>query len=122
MSRKAFLTAVLVFVALVCVSALAQDPMHDPKWSREVKFASAVRAGSVVMPVGEYRIKHEMEAQKHIMVFTRVGKWDKYRVECNMQRMPEKALASEQFVKPIAGGEQELVALTFKGEDIKHVF
>ncbi len=119
--KRTFLIAVLILI--VATMAFAGDPMHSAKWSRDVKFYESVHAGTVAIPAGDYRVQHEMDGSKHIMVFTRIGKWSEhYRVECTMVTMEQKASSDALAIRPDASGQKNLLSMVFKGEDIRHVF
>jgi hypothetical protein len=46
-----------------------------------VTFGEPMRVGSVVLPAGDYVVRHTMEGQDHVMVFQRLHSKDEFKVE-----------------------------------------
>ena len=112
---------VLAVVSVVALAAWASDTMVSWK-TQDVELTAPVRAGSVMLPAGEYRVTHEMQGAQHILVMERMGK-DKqtFRVACSMQPLANVATQDEQHYR-YEGKEKILVGLLFKGDKVFHAF
>ena len=108
---------------MVAVLASAGDKPGLANYQR-VSFSGNVRVGDVVMPQGDYEVKHVMEGENHIMVFTRLGgrKAASFRVKCSLLPLGEKAKATEKKYVLNAANEQVVQEIVFKGHSAKHVF
>ena len=112
---------VLAIVCVVGLAAWADDAMVAWK-SKDLKLDQTVRAGSVVLPAGEYRVSHEMEGTQHILVMALNGKEKQtFRVVCTMQPLAQPAAQTEQHYR-VEGKEKVLVGLVFKGDKVFHSF
>lgn len=115
------LAIVLAIVSVAGIAAWAGDTMVSWK-SQEVKLSQPARAGSVLLPAGEYRVVHEMQGTQHVLVMNLTGK-DKqtFRVPCSMQPLAQAATQTEQHYR-YEGKEKILVGLMFKGDTVFHAF
>ena len=112
---------VLAVVSLVGIAAWSDDAMVSWK-SQELTLSQPARAGSVVLPAGEYRITHEMQGAQHILVLAVTGKGKQtFRVACSMQPLNQAATQTEQHYR-FEGKERVLVGLVFKGDKVFHAF
>ena len=112
---------VLAVVSVVALAAWADDAMVSWK-VKDVSLMAPVRAGSVVLPAGEYRVTHEMQGTQHILVMERMGKSKQtFRVPCGMQPLTSVATQDEQHYR-YEGKEKILVGLLFKGDKVFHAF
>ena len=112
---------VLALVSVVALAAWASDTMVSWK-SQEVTLSQPARAGSVLLPAGEYRVTHEMQGTSHILVMERIGKGKPaFRVPCSMQPLTNVATQDEQHYR-YEGKEKILVGLLFKGDKVFHAF
>ncbi|HEV2022098.1 MAG TPA: hypothetical protein VGQ94_06175, partial [Terriglobales bacterium] len=108
-------------VSLVGLAAWASDTMVPWK-SQQLKLDNVVRAGSVVLPAGEYRVTHEMQGTQHILVMALTGRGKQtFRVPCTMQPLVQAAAQTEQHYR-FEGKERILVGLVFKGDKVFHAF
>jgi hypothetical protein len=115
------LAIVLAIVSLAGIAALASDNMVSWK-SQEVKLNQPARAGSVLLPAGEYRVAHEMLGTQHILVMNLTGKNKQtFRVPCTMQPLAQVATQTEQHYR-YEGKEKVLVGLVFAGDTVFHAF
>jgi len=88
-----------------------------------VTFASPVHVGTVLLPAGDYTIRHEMEGQDHYMVFQKNGKKGAdVKVKCTLVQLEHKAPRTETIYAVNASNERVLQELTFRGDTAKHVF
>jgi hypothetical protein len=111
----------LVSVFLLAVVATATEPM--PTWkSQTMNINNQAKVGDVVLPAGEYRVTHEMEGTKHILVLKLQAKGTPvYRLACTMEPLEQKAKASEQHYR-YEGKDRVLTAIIFKGDTVRHLF
>ena len=117
------LVVVVVCVLMVAVVALAGENMGVAN-SQRITFTGNVRIGDVLLPQGDYEIKHVMEGTDHIMVFRKLGggKDVTARVKCSLVPLGEKSKTSEKRYTLNAANEQVLQELVFRGDTAKHVF
>ena len=108
-------------VSVVALAAWASDAMVSWK-SQDVSLTAPARAGSVMLPAGEYRITHEMQGTQHILVMELIGKSKQtFRVPCAMQPLTSVATQDEQHYR-YEGKDKILVGLLFKGDKVFHAF
>jgi hypothetical protein len=91
---------------------------------RKVSFAAAMRVGDVLLPAGDYEVRHVMEAENHIMVFKKLNtsKPAEARVKCNLVTLKQKAEHDEVIYQINASNERVLQTLRFRGDLAEHVF
>ncbi len=118
MSQGLKVLAILAVVA-IAISALAADVPGVGR-TYDLTVVNPVKVGSTTLQAGDYRVKHVMEGDKHIMVFKLDGK-EVVRVNCTMQPVEKRAENTMQEVTTANGG-RVLTAVTFAGEKVKHVF
>jgi hypothetical protein len=112
---------------LMCVLALAAIAVAGPNSMgvrdvNKVTFKAPMRVGAVVLPAGDYLVRHTMEGQDHVMVFQRVHSKDEFKVKCTLVALPQKADRSQIVYDSNAGSERVLQELEFEGDSAKHVF
>ncbi len=110
----------LLGVFLLAVLAVAEGPMVTWK-SKDLKLDKSVRAGSVVLPAGDYKVSHMMEGSEHILVMQLRGKNQTFRVACKMQPLQTKATQDEQHYTH-EGQQAVLTGIVFKGDMYFHAF
>ena len=112
----------------LCVLALASLAMaagenlgiHD---NYRITFAAPVHVGTDVLPAGDYKIRHTMEGQEHMMVFQRLGaKTPEVKVKCTLVPLAEKAPKDQTVYLLNAANQRVLQELIFRGDKAKHVF
>lgn len=115
--------AVTICVLLLGVFALAEQNQGISDIYR-VSFTEKVRVADILLPSGEYEIRHVMEGSDHIMVFhqLRARKPIEVRAKCTLVALPEKAAADKKIFLLNAADERVLHELVFKGDLAKHVF
>jgi hypothetical protein len=111
-------TCVLVLGA-IAVAAPNSMGIRDVN---KVTFAEPMRVGTVVLPAGDYVVRHTMEGEAHVMVFQRVQGKDEFKVKCTLVPLPKKADKTQTIYELNAGNERVLHELEFKGDTAKHVF
>ena len=117
------LVLVVVCVLMVAMVASARENLGIAN-SQRISFSGNVRIGDVVLPQGDYEVKHVMEGSDHIMVFQRVGSGKPVtaRVKCSLVPLAEKSKTTEKRYTVNAANEQVLQEVVFRGDSAKHVF
>lgn len=88
-----------------------------------VKFATPVRVGAVLLPAGNYTVRHTMEGQEHVMVFQLAGsKASEVKAKCTLIQLGKKADQTRTVYEVNASNERVLRELVFRGDTAKHVF
>ncbi|MGI9101532.1 MAG: hypothetical protein ACR2IF_03720 [Terriglobales bacterium] len=118
MSKGLKLLGILAVVA-IAISALAAD-MPGVGRTYNLTIINPVKVGNTVLQAGDYKVKHIMEGNQHVMVFKLDSK-EVVRANCTMEPVKNRAESTMQEVSTANGG-RTLVAVTFAGEKIKHVF
>jgi hypothetical protein len=123
MQTSKMLVLVVISVLMVAALASAGDKLGIAN-SQRISFSGNVRIGDVVLPQGDYDVKHVMEGENHIMVFNRLspGKVASFRVKCSLVRLGEKAKTTEKKYTLNAASEQVMQESVFQGDSAKHVF
>jgi hypothetical protein len=123
MQTSKMLVLVVISVLMVAVLASAGNKLGIADTQR-ISFSGNVRIGDVVMPQGDYNVKHVMEGENHIMVFSRVnpGKPASFRVKCTLVPLTEKSKTTEKKYTLNAANEQVMQEIVFRGDSAKHVF
>lgn len=116
-----FLRVLGLFVLLLCVCASASSNTFGVRDVSHVKFDVPTQVGSVVMPAGEYTIRHSMEGQDHIMAFSRGGSKEVFKVKCTLVQLDKRA-DQDQRIYEMSGNQKVLRQLIFRGDTAKHVF
>lgn len=118
MKKFAVVALILVFIAGM---AFAADPSFGVGKTRSITFANDVKVGNTVLPAGEYKILHLMEANEHTLVFKSLTNQEKVRVKCNMVQLDKKSEQTYSEMKTI-GNDKVLVAIVFRGDNFRHAF
>jgi len=117
--RKVAIMLLGIFLLAVVVSA--EQPMVTWK-AKSLNLAQDTKIGAVVLPAGDYKVQHEMEATQHVLVFTQKNKAKQtFRVNCGMQPLDQKASQDEQHFRT-ENGQKVLTALIFAGDRYTHTF
>ena len=111
----------------MCVLALAATAVAGPNSMgvrdvNKVTFNASMRVGAVVLPAGDYVVRHTMEGQDHVMVFQQVRGKDEFKVKCTLVPLPQKAEHNQTVFELTSGNERVLHELEFRGDSAKHVF
>jgi phage terminase large subunit GpA-like protein len=119
------LKVLCVFLSVVALGSMVMAGSKNSMGIHEVNnvtFVAPVRIGTVLLPAGEYVVRHVMDQQDHIMVFKSVQGKDEVKVKCTLVPLAKKADRSEEIYKVNAKNERELQELVFRGDTSKHVF
>ena len=117
-----FLKVVGLFLLLVSLPVMAsvnQMGIHDVS---HVWFDHPTRIGSVVLPAGDYTIRHSMEGQDHVMAFQNATSKTVFKVKCTLVPLGHKASQDQSIFELKSGSERILHELVFRGDTAKHVF
>ena len=89
-----------------------------------VSFDAPIHVGTVLLPKGDYQVKHTMEGDNHIMVFTQLHakKAAEAKAKCTLVTLPQKADQSVTLYTRDEANQHVLQELVFKGDHAKHVF
>jgi len=92
--------------------------------TRIVSFDQPMLVGNVLLPKGDYEVKHTMDGDNHVMVFTQLHTKNaaEARVKCTLVPLPQKATQSVTLYTHDASDRHVLQELVFKGDQAKHVF
>ncbi len=119
------LKVLCVFLSVVALGSMVMAGSKNSMGIHEVNnvtFVAPVRIGTVLLPAGEYVVRHVMDQQDHIMVFKSVQGKDEVKVKCTLVLLEKKADRNEEIYKVNAKNERELQELVFRGDTSKHVF
>ena len=119
MRSNRVLVGLLLALMVVAVS-VAAGAQGFAKTQR-VTFDEAIKIQGQLIPAGNYTIDHQMDGQKHIMVFKQTsGGRQEFRFACNMVQLPSKAKQTLK-VYDTASGTRVLKSMTFAGDTYEHV-
>ncbi|MGC2197431.1 MAG: hypothetical protein WA628_22345 [Terriglobales bacterium] len=113
----------VVCVLMLTVVASAGDKLGIAN-NQTINFTGNVRIGDVLLPPGDYEVRHQMEGQNHVMIFHKLGtrKPVEARVKCSLVPLPEKSNQTAKTFVVNAANEQVLQGIVFRGDSAKHVF
>lgn len=112
--------AVLITLAFVAVSLLAQDQHSnaiEKKGADEFSITAPVRVGDKVLPAGRYRIRCNGEE----ITFEQLNNGQKTTFPCRGKELPAKASATEVHMN-LVNGERVLRTLLLRGNNVEHTF
>jgi len=117
------LVCALALVSILVSTAAAEDKNLGIRDVSRVTFAAPMRVGTVLLPAGDYLVRHTMEGQEHVMVFQAVrGKAPEAKVKCTLVPLAQKAEHNQTIYQLNAANERVLQELVFRGDTAKHVF
>jgi hypothetical protein len=120
--RSLRVLSIFMCVLALASFALAGERSMGVREVSSVTFVAPMRVGSVVLPAGDYVIRHTMDGQEHIMVFQKVHSKDEIKVKCTLVPLQKKAEQNQTIYQLNAGNERVLQELVFRGDTSKHVF
>ena len=118
--RSVKMLTVIFFV--FSVIALAGEKKLGIRDSYRMTFESATHVGDVVLPAGDYFVRHTMEGENHIMVFRHETSRQEYKVKCSLVPLETKATQNQTTFNVNAANERVLQEMVFRGDTAKHVF
>ncbi len=118
------ITILAVVVLSLSGLLLAKQNKYGVSDVRKVTFSSSIRVGDTLLPQGDYEVRHVMEADTHIMVFTQLGKNKpaEARVPCKLVPLNAKIDHDQVSYTLNAANERVLQTLRFGGDTAEHVF
>jgi len=118
-----FISLSIAVVLFVCGASLAKTKKYGVDDVRKVTLSAPTRVGEVLLPKGEYEVRHTMEAENHIMVFKQLGgKLAEARVKCNLVELKQKADRDQVGYTMNSANERVLQTLILSGDTAQHVF
>jgi hypothetical protein len=119
-------SSALFFALILCLSSMLQAGTNKYGVAdvRKVTLTAPTRVGDVLLPQGDYEVRHVMEAENHMMVFKQLGtnKPAEARVKCNLVPLKEKADQTQMIYESNGANERVLRTLRFRGDLAEHVF
>lgn len=116
----------LFFALILCLSSMLQAGTNKYGVAdvRKVTLSAPTRVGDVLLPQGDYEVRHVMEAENHMMVFKQLGtnKPAEARVKCNLVQLKEKVDGNQVIYESNGANERVLRTLRFRGDLAEHVF
>ena len=124
MKRTLLFVAVILFLLLAFAPSAAGQKPYGIAEQRQVTFAAPVWVGGMLLPAGDYRVRHTMEGAEHVMIFTALrGKPPlEARAKCSLVPAPRPLREDRAGFKLNPAGEQVLTLLAFKGDRAEHRF
>lgn len=121
---KTLKTAFVCAILLVTFASLltAGTNKYGVADVRKLTLTAPTRVGDVLLPQGEYEVRHVMDADNHIMVFKQLSGKAEARVKCNLIPLKEKAEQNQVIYVTNAANERVLQTLRFRGDKAEHVF
>jgi len=118
--------AAVFSLSILCLSLLATAKQNKfgVADSRLVNLTAPTMVGDVLLPAGNYKVTHIMEAENHIMVFKEVNAKNpaEARVKCRLVPLAQKATRDEQTIVLNGSSQRVLHSLIFTGDSAQHVF
>lgn len=116
--------AILLLIMLIAPTAAGGGNPYGISDKRQLTFSEPVRVGEVLLPKGQYELRHTMEGQEHVMVFTqlRAKQPAQARVKCTLVNLDKPLQHDLAGFKTNAAGERVLTQLGFKGDRAEHRF
>jgi len=116
----------LFFALILCLSSMLQAATNKYGVADVRKFTltAPTRVGDVLLPQGNYEVRHVMEAENHMMVFKQLdtNKPAEARVKCNLVQLKGKAESNQVIYESNGANERVLRTLRFRGDLAEHVF
>jgi hypothetical protein len=117
-----FLRVVGLVLLLVSLPTMASpNPMgiHDLS---HVWFDQPTRVGALVLPAGNYTVRHSMEGEDHVMAFQNAASRTVFKVRCRLVPLGHRASQDQSIFELKSGSQRVLLELVFRGDTAKHVF
>jgi hypothetical protein len=109
---------------LLSGTVLAEGNKYGVAGKRLVNFSDPVRVGEVLLPAGDYEVRHTVEGDNHVMVFKQLAakRPAGTSVKCSLVPLDAPVSRDEVGFTVNAGGEYVLHRLAFKGDRAAHLF
>jgi hypothetical protein len=125
MRRKLLLTGLVIFAVFILAgTAPAAAGPYGIADKRQVRFHDPVWVGSVLLPAGEYEVRHTMHGVEHLMVFRQMFAKTpaESRVRCTLMPVARPVEQSQVGFTTNPAGQLVLHRLAFKGDRAEHWF
>ena len=120
--KHMFIVVMTVIVILGATTLLiAKDNSMGVANSRDIAFSAPTVVAGTLLPMGDYKVLHEMQGTTHYMIFKQINGKAEVKAKCNLVPLTEKAKTTEQRYTENAKNERVLVEMTFRGDTAKHV-
>lgn len=114
--------AVLIALVLTLLgSIVAIDNPMGIATKQAISFSEPTVVAGTLLPVGSYKVTHEMQGETHIMIFKRADGSVAVKTTCKLVPLTEKAPVSTQVFKNNANNQRVLIGMTFAGDKATHV-
>jgi len=125
MRRKLLLTALVIFAVFILTGTTqAAAGPYGIADKRQVRFDDPVWVGTVLLPAGEYEVRHTMQGEEHLMVFRQIFAKTRAeaRVRCNLVPVAKPLEEDQVGFTSNSAGQLVLHRLAFKGDRAEHLF
>ncbi|MBZ5566377.1 MAG: hypothetical protein LAN64_00855 [Acidobacteriia bacterium] len=125
MRRKVLLTGLVIFAVLILTGTVqAAANKYGIADKRQVRFYDPVWVGSVLLPAGEYDVRHTMQGEEHVMVFRQMFAKTpaEAQVRCTLVPVIKPIEQDQVGFRSNSAGQLVLHRLAFKGDRAEHVF
>ena len=125
MRRKLLLTALVIFAVLILTgTAQSAAGPYGIADKRQVRFYDPVQVGSVLLPAGQYQVRHTMHGVEHLMVFRQMFAKTpaEARVRCTLVPVAKPIEQDQVGFTSNSAGQLVLHCLAFKGDRAEHWF
>jgi hypothetical protein len=125
MARKLLFTLLVLLVVLILAgTVVAAANKYGIADRREIALDQPAWVGNVLLPAGNYEVRHVMEGETHILVFRQmnVKRPLEARVKCTLTSVAKPIEQTQMGFKLNATNERVLNWLAFKGDRAEHSF
>lgn len=125
MQRKLLLVAFVIFAVLVLTGTLfAGSNKYGVADRRQIALSQAAWVGDVLLPAGNYEVRHRMDGTEHVMLFHQINSRHpaEARVKCSLISVARPIEQTEIGFRQDSKGELVLNRLAFKGDRAEHRF
>ena len=115
--------AVLIGLVLTLIGSIAAiDNSMGIATKQTINFSEPTVVAGSLLPVGTYKVTHEMQGETHTMVFKQADGTVAAKASCKLVPLKGKAPISLQVFKNNAKNQRVLIEMTFSGDKATHVF
>jgi hypothetical protein len=121
---RKWLVLSVILISVVLIGTAVAGPKLNKYGVADVARVNlmvATRVGEVLLPAGDYQVRHTMVGEDHVMEFKQVGGKAEAKAKCTLVPTKEKA-ALDQTIFVVNGNERVLQRLILKGELAEHQF
>ena len=118
MKKYALIALMLVVVSCTLFAAQADRPV--PHKERTVTVYSDTKVGDKILPKGEYEVKHVLEGQDNVLVFSN-GRGE-YKFKVQLKPSTDKVNGVTLQFKNNPDNTRSLISVQFPGDASAHVF